>query len=111
MFVVHKYPLNQKSQKIGLPVGAEILSFGEQNGGLVMWVQVPRDMPTSMAVLERTIFVLMPGDECPYKIGDCVYHGTITVNVASSGIVYHLFEWLGYDWHGRDRGLTMAAQD
>jgi hypothetical protein len=89
MFVVHKFSLKHGSQQIGLPVGAEVLAMGEQRGGLVMWVKVPRDMPTSQAVLLRTLIVLRTGEECAFETAAAKYIDSVQ---GSDGLMYHLFE-------------------
>jgi hypothetical protein len=89
MFIVREFALKLGMQWLGLPVGAEVMAMGERDGGLVAWVQVPRDMPTSQAVLERSFLVLRTGEDCDFKIAASKYHGSV---LTFEGFVYHLFE-------------------
>jgi hypothetical protein len=83
---IWKYPLIHTSlpQEIKVPVGADLLSVGEQNGGIVLWVAVDPDRePTAV----RQITIVSTAR--PIPDGILRFIGTVQ---KQSGTVWHIFE-------------------
>jgi hypothetical protein len=83
---IWKYPLIHTSlpQEIKVPVGADLLSVGEQDGDIVLWAAVDPDCePTAT----RQITIVGTGKTIPDGI--LRFIGTVQ---KQSGTVYHIFE-------------------
>lgn len=87
---VYKYflPLNDGDVvSIVMPDGAEILHFGEQNGGFMLWALVDPDKPVS----PRKIRIAGTGHDIDESIER--YIGTTMLHGGS--LVFHAFEVFG----------------
>lgn len=83
MKVVYKYEIGVHC-RIGIPVGAEILTVQSQNNSVVMWAKVDTDYDLEI----REFKIYGTGHEIDEN-ATC-YIGTTTVN--GGAIVLHVFE-------------------
>lgn len=81
--VIFKYAVNPYTETM-LPVGAEILSVGEQDGQIVLWAIV--DSTVSQFV-GRRIYTVPTGTHNIPENGN--FLGTVQMK---SGLVFHFFE-------------------
>ena len=85
MRTIYKYELSLTDdiQTINLPRGAHILRFGEQDGQVVMWVDVRTDNEKDL----HTFLIVGTGhDITDYP---SVYLDTVQM---SNGLVWHIYE-------------------
>lgn len=84
---VLKYAAYIGSNELHLPIGSEILSADEQNGGIRLWALIPDD---SLDLMIRKILV--------YATGESVFQAELkfidTVLLEDGRFVYHVFEVL-----------------
>ena len=85
MRTIHKFELSLHDdiQKFNLPTGSQILKFGEQNGQVVMWVDLQTDNDTYLVKFQ----IIGTG----HDIGDYPAHWLDTVQM-SNGLVWHIYE-------------------
>lgn len=86
MRTVHKFELSTTDdiQTFNLPMANNILKFGEQNGQVVMWIDLRTDkMPERL----RKFQIIGTG----HDIGDYPAEWLDTVQM-SSGLVWHIYE-------------------
>jgi len=86
--VIYKYELDGGLNKIELPVGAEVLSVGHQNGTPYMWALHTHNVHQNERVL-RYFRVAMTGH--PWD-GKGKFIGTIQIPTAFVPIVLHVFD-------------------
>lgn len=85
---VYKYVLPVDTDcKVDMPVGAEILNIGVQNGDLCAWVLVEVDMPYET----RRFSVFGTGHEIP-SLNDGYRQYLATVLMMHGSLVLHVFE-------------------
>lgn len=82
MKTIWKYALDVEVE-IEMPIGATVLSVGEQFGGPVLWAQVDSDAPME----QRTFRMIGTGHEFD---GTGKFLGTI--QMMSGALVVHVFE-------------------
>lgn len=85
MRTVHKYPVHLleggRHTIYLLPVGAQVIRFADQRGGLFMWV----DLNTGAGTEQRAFQVLGTGHELP---GGATHRGSCE----QGSFVWHLYE-------------------
>jgi len=85
---IFKYPLQCKDEQIiDLPAGAKILTVGNQNRSVYMWVIVNLHETN---IQHRKIIIVGTGNNLLYSDYERVYLGTVMVDV----YVFHIFEIL-----------------
>ena len=84
---IYKFKLSvQHDQTVLLPNGYRILSVGEQQGDITMWVMVDPDLPTT----ECYIRLYGTGHSIKEDMGyENIYLDTV---IMSNGLVWHVFE-------------------
>lgn len=83
--MIHKYVLETKERQfVEMPFGAKILSVGEQNGALCLWVMVDPEKPHE----DRGIEIIGTGNTTPD--GRRNFIGTVVIEP----FVWHVFERL-----------------
>jgi len=83
MTTIYKYPLEVTDvQSLELPKGYEILSVGEQGGGLVMWAEVDPEQPLYQARIR------IVGTGQPISPVDRQFIGTVQIGM----MAWHVFE-------------------
>lgn len=86
--VVWKYAVRPGRFRVEMPVGARILSVGEQFGEAQMWALVVPDAPKE----SRGFTCLVTGNEtAETDLGDFIG----TFQLANGALVFHLFEAVG----------------
>lgn len=79
---IYKYPLTDtEAQVIEMPVGAKIVSVGQQEGKITLWADVESDSESA----ERRIFIIGTGWPVPEYLE---YVGTTTRGL----FVWHIFQ-------------------
>lgn len=87
MDTIHKFVLDQKVNRISLPMPAYVVSVGKQDGQVVMWVRLSTDQVERS---QRVFHVLGTGHEIPYRPGTVmVFIGTVQL---MEHLVMHVFE-------------------
>lgn len=85
---IHKYRLLLGTNFVQLPIHCSILSAGEQNGALMMWVRLDPDRPKA----EYQIAVVGTGQPVPEDDDDkAIYWQFIQTVQVSDGVVWHVF--------------------
>lgn len=90
MKTIYKYDLGESVEvTIMLPPDAKVLSVGNQNNRMVMWVQ----LNTLETVVDRTFYVLGTGWKMDHiDFSKTQFIGTILLDGGS--LAYHVFEAL-----------------
>ena len=87
MQVIHKYYVPKLGlNKVDMPLHAEILSCGEQNGSLVIWAYVNTDEPLE----KRQILTVFTGEDNFNLAAE--YRKFIGTVQLYTGIVVHVFD-------------------
>ena len=82
---IYKYPLTiTDRQDVEMPTGSRLLSVGEQEGQLILWVAVDTNKPT----ISRCIVIVGTGNPAK-NIVDSPFIGTVQM---SNGLVWHVFD-------------------
>lgn len=80
---IYKYVLNIVGwQPVSMPIGARVLSVGNQNGHLCMWAMVDPSKETEL----RGFFIIGTGNRITRDLGQFV--GTVQIDQ----FVWHVFE-------------------
>lgn len=90
IMTVFKYKLQPGKNKIELPPKSEILSVGEQNGGVFMWVLINPADPRNQT-REFCIFGTGHDIDLPHRN----FIGTVQTPSIMGQLVWHVFENLG----------------
>lgn len=91
---IYKWPLEiTDKQVLDLPVGAEILSVGNQNEKLVLWALNNGDIQNTE---RRTLYVFGTGELLPeIEGGDAEYIGTVVMQ--NGLLVLHVFDLVPFE--------------
>lgn len=90
METIYKYPLAMiDSQKIEMPVNAQILCAQVQRHEVCLWAQVAVDDPRARTA-EREILIVGTGNPLPARANR--YIGTVQLTGAYDGLVFHVYE-------------------
>lgn len=83
MYTIYKYNINDRSTRLEIPSGGQILKVGLQNNKVVLWVKVDTDY----TIVGRLFELYNTGETMPGLAER--YIGTVQF---PSGVTQHLFE-------------------
>lgn len=89
MKIIYKYELNLTANEISMPSGAVILKAGEQNGFIVIWAMVKKELHVSNVI--RHFSIIGTGYEIGNELADRLTH--IDTVQMDGGLVWHVFEY------------------
>lgn len=81
---IWKYILNPAQPELTMPVGAEIISAGDQHGSLTLWAEVDPDAPR----VHRIFQVYGTGFALPEQ----AHRRHIATVQMGNGLVWHVYE-------------------